>query len=346
MKASDLPLIVRGVVPILREFLTQQLGSFSDRIVAMETVVANVRDVKDGKPGERGERGADGAQGADGAVGPIGPDGPQGAAGTDGLNGRDGVDGKSITVEELQPVVVAEVSKAVASIQVPKDGADGKDGRDGQDGKSVSVEELQPVVIEAVTKAVASIPVPRDGVDGKNGADGRDGIDGKNVSVEDIRGAIEVEISRALLDFERRAMDVIQRAIERIPPPVDGKDGAPGKDGADGFGFDDLDVEYDGERSFSLKFVRGEKVKEFGSFRLPIPIRRGVWGENGRTDYEQNDVVTWNGSEWTASKATSVKPGLPSAESRAWVLTVKKGSDGKQGPQGPAGAPPKPVKLT
>ena len=61
----------------------------------------------------------------------------------------------------------------------------------------------------------------------------------------------------------------------------DGKDGAAGKDGADGkdgFGFDDLAVDYDGERTFVFRFAQGERVKDF-PFRVPVMIYRGAFRE-------------------------------------------------------------------
>jgi hypothetical protein len=38
-----------------------------------------------------------------------------------------------------------------------------------------------------------------------------------------------------------------------------------------------------------------------------------------------------------AKQDTTSKPGLPTAESRAWKLCVKAGRDGKEGKPGPSG---------
>ena len=107
----------------------------------------------------------------------------------------------------------------------------------------------------------------------------------------------------------------------RAPVP-----GPPGDPGEDGVGFDDLLVEYDGERSFTFKCVRGAVVKELGTFKMPIPIYRQVWTD-GRT-YELGDSVTWAGSEWHCHTTTTTKPG---DGSKAWTLKVKRGRDGKDG---------------
>lgn len=65
---------------------------------------------------------------------------------------------------------------------------------------------------------------------------------------------------------------------------------------------------------------------------MPVPLYRDLWME-GKA-YEAGDMVTWGGSMWIAMKDTTAKPDLPTAESRAWKLCVKRGKDGKQGPKG------------
>lgn len=129
-------------------------------------------------------------------------------------------------------------------------------------------------------------------------------------------------------------------------PGRDGRDGLPGLlglpgvDGQDGLGFDDLSVVHDGERGFTVRFVRGEHVKAF-AFRLPVVIYRGVFAEG--QSYEQGDAVTFGGHMWIAKTATTLKPDFTPAAAKDWTLAVKEGrrgkdgSDGKQGPQGPKG---------
>lgn len=71
----------------------------------------------------------------------------------DGRDGKDGIDGKSVTLEDIAPVL----RDLVSAIPTPKDGRDGRDGVDGKDG------------------------VPgRDGADGVNGKDGLNGADGRD----------------------------------------------------------------------------------------------------------------------------------------------------------------------
>lgn len=102
----------------------------------------------------------------------------------------------------------------------------------------------------------------------------------------------------------------------------DGADGKDGRDGIDGLGFDDLEIEHDGERTVTLSFVQGERRKDF-VLKMPVMLDRGVFKDG--SNYERGDAVTWAGSIWIAQKDTGAKPG----EGGDWRLAVKKGRDGK-----------------
>jgi hypothetical protein len=126
---------------------------------------------------------------------------------------------------------------------------------------------------------------------------------------------------------------------ESGPPGLDGRDGQPGmngrdgKDGAagndgidgkDGIGFDDLNVLHDGERGVTLRFTRGDTVKDF-PIEFPIWLDRGVWVQRS---YARSDGVSWNGSFWIAQRDTE---GKPDTADSGWRLAVKRGRDGKNG---------------
>lgn len=114
-----------------------------------------------------------------------------------------------------------------------------------------------------------------------------------------------------------------------------GPAGPAGERGPDGFGFDDIEVEHDGERRFTLRFVRGTEIKQCGTFVMPVQIYRGVHVD-GRT-YERGDTVTWGGSLWHCDEPTSDKP---RENTKVWTLQAKRGADGrhgKDGERGPAG---------
>jgi hypothetical protein len=82
---------------------------------------------------------------------------------------------------------------------------------------------------------------------------------------------------------------------------------------------------------YTLRFVRGEQVKEF-AYRMPVPIDRGVWTERA---YERGDEVSWGGSVWRAQRDNPGKPG--DGADNGWRLAVKKGRDGRDGKNGAPG---------
>lgn len=190
-------------------------------------------------------------------------------------------------------------------------GKDGRDGKDGLDGK--------------------------DGADGRAGADGAPGTDGKGGDAGDRGAAGEKGADgRDGRDGQSGQTGIAGRdGIDGSP----GRDGVNGKDGLDGLGFDDLSVEHDGERTFTLSFRRGDQVKEF-AFALPVAIDRGVYKDG--TDYARGDGVTWAGSWFLAQKdQPQGKPG----ESDDWRLAVKRGRDGKDWDAPKQAAPRGPVRL-
>ena len=184
-----------------------------------------------------------------------------------------------------------------------------------------SIERATAPLLERIAELEArEIPVPLKGDRGEAGRDGADGKDGDSVSVDDVERMVESKVSGWALDFERRAQGVLERAVDRIPRPADGKDG---RDGVDGLGFDDLSVDHDGERRIALKFTRAGICKEF-AVELPVVLDRGVYKAEG--EYQKGDAVTWGGSLWIAQKdVPESKPG----EDGGWRLAVKKGRDSK-----------------
>jgi len=112
----------------------------------------------------------------------------------------------------------------------------------------------------------------------------------------------------------------------------DGRNGSDGKDGVDGFGFDDLQVEHDGERGFTFRFAREGREPRQWTFAVACQIYRGVWLDG--TGYSRGDTVTWAGSLYHCNEPTIDKPGAGSA---AWTLAAKRGADGRDGKVGPRG---------
>jgi hypothetical protein len=193
--------------------------------------------------------------------------------------------------------------------------AAGKDGRDGIDGK-----DAEPITDEQLAAAVAAHLAAHPPAVGKDGADGKDGRDGKD----------GVGAASALIDRSGNLVLTLTdgRTIEL--GAVVGKDGENGSDGQDGrngeagLGFDDLEFDYDGERAFAFRLIRGDVVKEY-SFTAPLVIDRGVF--KAETAYAKGDGVSFGGSFFIAQRDTSERP----ETSDAWRLAVKRGRDGKDG---------------
>lgn len=194
---------------------------------------------------------------------------------------------------EIEAIANDAVKAAISSFPTP------------QDGKSITVDDVAPMIAAEVEKRVSELPKPKDG---KDGIDGKDGLD-----VSDLFRAEGGKLIAVMSDGRTKDLGVFV-----------GKDGEPGKDGQDGVGFDDLSASYDGEKTITIRFSKGDRVKEF-DFAMPVVIDRGVFKDG--SEYKAGDGVTWGGSFWIAQKDTGAKPDTGSD----WRLSVKRGRDGKDG---------------
>lgn len=160
-------------------------------------------------------------------------------------------------------------------------------------------------------------------------------------SAEEIAKAMEPIFSVWALGFERKADDILQRTIDRMPKPKDGRDGkdgangkdgergVDGRDGNDAFDLDSFECSLgDDGRTVTLSFKCGDETI-CKSVRLPAMLYKGVFSRG--TEYSENDVVTYGGSMFIATKdAPNGAPG----SSDDWKLSVKRGRDGKDGRNG------------
>ncbi len=223
-------------------------------------------------------------------------------------------------------------------------GERGKDGADGKDADPVSVPDVVKEILvtdalrimvdlhvaEAVAKHFEANPI-------QHGKDGEKGERGDSIKGDP--GADGIGLAGAMIDRDGSLVVTKSNGDTVTLGQVIGKDGAPGKDGVDGLGFDDCDVTYDGERGFTLKWQSGERVKE-KTFHVPTIIDRGYWREG--TEAKTGDAMTHEGTLWIALRDTTAKP---ARESEDWRIGARKGRDGLQGPAGKAYTPPAPVKL-
>lgn len=302
-----------------------------------------------GEPGAKGERG-ESVQGPKGDKGNDGKDGEKGETGPKGesIKGDTGPAGPVAEIDyerverairEVVPVAVKEeVTKAVASIPVPKDG---RDGVDGLNGKDATVDEDA-----IVSRVVAQIPTPKDGVNGKDG----ESIHPDTVSLM-VRDAVEAE-------------------VKKLPVPKDGKDGEAGRDALEFKPLPSIDesksypagtwasycggliraerktdpikesltdagwsvviegvsaivvTQAENLRSFTVGAMLTSGTKAVSEFSMPVMIDRGVY-KSGK--YDKGDVVTFGGSGWVSLEdGNTTKP-----PSDKWRLCVSRGKDGK-----------------
>ena len=247
-------------------------------------------------------------------------------------------DGKSVTVDEILPVLEELVSKAVGEIPVPKD------------GKDFDPAVLRQAVDDAVSEAVAEIPAPQDG---------------KSVTVEDVIPALQELITAAMSELPD-IKSLVSEAVSALPAPEPGK---PGKDGRDALalellpfidesksyprgsyathngglwrayekthgmrgwecvvdGVAGVDVSMEGMRNFTVTVNRASGTSEKKAFDVPVMVYRGVFKSGD--EYMPGDTVTWGGSLWHCGEQTQDKPG--ETGSKGWTLAAKRGRDGR-----------------
>lgn len=222
----------------------------------------------------------------------------------------------------------------------PLQGEKGEPGQPGKDAEPVTLEDVGLALygmvddIKAMVADIYTADPPQDGADGKDGVDGRDGKDAEPVEVADVvqamRSEMEAEHAKWALQWEQRAQGMLERAIDRIPKPENGKDGK------DGFSLEDFECDTDDAGNVTLRFARGDLVKE-RQFRVPGHIYRGVWEEGA---YQRGDTVSQGGSLWIA--LCDDPQGRPGKVDGQWQMAVKHGRDGhkgKDGKDGEKGAP-------
>lgn len=155
------------------------------------------------------------------------------------------------------------------------------------------------------------------GSQGAPGADGQPGPQGETGAQGEAgeRGRDGVGIAGAAITREGELMLTLSDGVVLTPGRVDGRDG---------LSIEDLSLEYDGERTVTFVFARGDKRKDI-PIVFPVMLYRGVF-EPGRS-YVRGDTVTLNGSIYHCNAPTAARPG----DGADWTLSVKHGRDGRHG---------------
>ncbi|WP_343711193.1 phage gp6-like head-tail connector protein [Kosakonia radicincitans] len=244
-------------------------------------------------------------------------------------------DGKSITADDVRPMLQEMVDKAVGAIPAPENGRD------------YDPEVLAQAVKEAVDVAVSDIPVPQDG---------------KSLTPEDVRPMLN-ELVTASMPVLPDVKTLVSEAVAALPAAE------PGRDGRDALALEILpfideeksyprgyyathngglwrsyekthgmrgwecvvdgvarvEIERADQRRFTLTVNRASGSSETRSFDVPVMLYRGVFKSG--SEYQPGDTVTWGGSLWHCDEPTKDKPG--ETGSKGWTLAAKRGRDGR-----------------
>lgn len=208
----------------------------------------------------------------------------------------------------------------------PEQGPPGDPGRDAEPVEVSEVvreilgsDELRTLVnLEAVAYMKENPPA-----DGEDGEPGRDGEPGKKGDP----GKDGAGIADLLIDRDGNLTATFTDGRMKSLGLVVGKDGAPGRDGSDGADLTEIGMDFDGERTVTVKGRTGEVTK-----RLPIPLWRGYWSE--KVVAERGDILTHNGTAYIAIVDNpKCEPGLGKYD-HEWKVFTRKGRDGKDGRNG------------
>lgn len=286
----------------IKSFINERLESLELKVKSLENENVQLRKTLASLP-TKAINGIDGNPGKDGRNG------------KDGQNGKDGKDFDQQIAKEMLELMFEPYKIKLANLKDGKDGRDGQDGKNGQDGAS-AYDIAVKYGFKGTELEFAQAQFGKDGRDGKDGAPGKNGVDGQDgASAYDI--AVKYGFKGTQLEFAKAQFGKDGK---------DGQNGKDGRDGKDGVGFDDLKVEFDGERTIQLKFEANGNTKSY-DFSIPAMIYKGVYRDG--QNYEVGDTVTDNGSLWTCLKPTKERP--ISAEKGYWQLAVKHGRQGDKG---------------
>lgn len=249
--------------------------------------------------------------------------------------------GESIrrAVEPLQ-ARIADLEKQVASLPAPINGQDGAPGKDGKSITIEDVQPIIDRAValicedaeQAINEAVKAIPAPKDGKDGRDGERGEKGE----------KGADGAGIADALIDRDGAlVVTYTDGRVKSLGQVVgrDGRDGEDGRNGADGIGLESFELEYLPEtHEISVRAAAAGRTKEI---RYPAGGIRpaGYWREG--TKAKSGEAWVHDGSGWVALRDTASKPESKSADWILMARRGRDGERGLKGGSGAPDAPVK-----
>jgi hypothetical protein len=227
---------------------------------------------------------------------------------------KDGEDGKSVTIEDVRPLIQEEAQK---SAQPLREAVEALSARVTPEALAKAASEAavgEERIAEMVGQAVAGIELPKPPAGYAKALIDRNGhlvLTRTDGATEDVGEVVGRDADMDALKAE------IERMVSEIPRPSDGEDGV---------GFDDMEFALaEDERTLVITAEKGERKREW-SFRLSHILDRGVWQRDRPGGYLKGDGVTWGGSFWIATEDTSEKPD----SGKGWRLAVKKGRDARE----------------
>ncbi|WGM01781.1 hypothetical protein [Arsenophonus nasoniae] len=245
-------------------------------------------------------------------------------------------DGKSVTLDDVKPLIKQGIQEIVNNFPKPKDGKDADPDivakklmalmPKPEDGKSMTLEEIRPLITEEINKLFEQFPKPQDGKDAdpkivakallemmpqlKDGKDGRDAL-----HIELLPGIDESK------SYSRGTFATHRGGVWRSFQQTTGMHGweciinghyAEKKEMKDA-------------RTLVIRSEMADGHVNTSEHTIPTMIYCGVYSIE--KEYQKGDVVTWGGSLWHCNEQTKDKPGEHNA--KGWTLIVKRGRDGK-----------------
>lgn len=223
---------------------------------------------------------------------------------------KDGEDGKSVTVEDVEPILKEYIDGILAFIPPPEK------GEKGEDGESVSIEEVSQIVSEAVDKAVSEaveksvsdavskieIPAPKDGLDGKD--------------------ALQIEILPSFDESKSYPRGTYAQRDGGIWRAWQQTEGLKGWEPVTQ-GFPTIEHDIVDDRTLVVRIAQTGREAIEKRYSLPVMIYRGTWTQK---TYQKGDTVTSGGSLWHCDVDNN--DNKPGTQDSGWRLCAKKGRDG------------------
>ena len=238
---------------------------------------------------------------------------------------KDGEPGRSVTADDVRPMLAEMVAEAVRAIPAPRDGRDVDPeavaalvdetvaravatippAQPGKDGESVTVEDVAPMLADMVRDAVAALPPAEPG---------------KSVTIADVEPLIRSQVAEAVAAIppvEAKEVDpavvrqMVDAAVAALPAPRDGKNADPE---------DVARLVAETVRAAVDALPPAERGEPGPMGALPV-VRE--WEDRV---YYEGDVVSFDGAVYQAARDTGKSP-----EHADWTCIVAKGRDGADG---------------